>query len=265
MGKYKKLERIGKGTYGKVYKAVNTETGQIVAIKKIILKKPEDGYPATALREITLLSRIDHPCVIQVKEVLAEPNRLNIVFEHLECDLYHLIQNQGGKLPAPLVKCYLKQILAGLAEIHSKRIIHRDIKPSNILVTGETLKIADFGLGRTQAEPIRPYTPVVTTILYRAPEVILFNGNYSYEVDIWSVGCVFFEMVTGQILFKGDCDLDHMNKIFARLGTPPLEGFPLLKQARYDFPNFPQQSVYDAFPFLDLDDMGYDLLDVSLL
>ena len=137
------------------------------------------------------------------------------------------------------------QLMRGVSEIHSKRLIHRDIKSSNILIKGDVLKIADFGLARSLAEPNRPYTVEVSTLLYRAPEVILLEGRYSNEIDIWSCACVFFEIVTSSHLFAADSDIDLINRIFQYLGTPSKEDWPEIYQSKllYKFNIFEKQTI----------------------
>ncbi len=162
------------------------------------------------------------------------------------------------------------QLLRGIAKVHSKRLIHRDIKPQNILLKGDVLKLGDFGLARSLTEPTRPYTVEVSTMWYRAPEVMLQGGNYSTEVDVWSAACVFFEMITSRPLFPGDSEIDQIHRIFQHLGTPSREEWPQLYQMHQTaklsrLQVFPKQSIFQHYPDLNLDPNGYDLLDVSSL
>lgn len=112
-------------------------------------------------------------------------------------------------------QCFLKQLVDGLQFCHCRRVIHRDLKPQNLLVsrTG-ALKIADFGLARAFGIPFRAYTHEVVTLWYRAPEVLLGAHKYSTGVDVWSVACIFYEMLTKKPLFHGDSEIDQIFRIF---------------------------------------------------
>lgn len=158
------------------------------------------------------------------------------------------------------------QLILGLSYIHGRRYLHRDIKPGNLLLDGARLKIADFGLARTVSEPHRPYTPEVCTLVYRAPEVILLDGKYSYEVDIWSVGCVFFELLTKTVLFRGDADDDQLHWIFKLRGTPTLEEWPELAGCKIKsgpFTQYPGINIDDLYPELKHDPLAVDLMEVG--
>lgn len=139
------------------------------------------------------------------------PSKMYLVFEYLEMDLKKKIDTLGaGNSFAPaVIKNYLFQLINGVAACHSRRIIHRDLKPQNILLgPNDELKIADFGLARAFGIPIRPYTKEVVTLWYRAPELLLGAPEYSTPVDMWSVGCIFAEIVSKRPLFDGDSDQD---------------------------------------------------------
>lgn len=161
---------------------------------------------------------------------------------------------------------FLYQILQGTNELHNRRIIHRDLKPQNILIGDEMiLKIADFGLSRAYTVPIRPYTHQVVTLWYRAPEVLLEASEYSTPIDVWSIACIFVEMVSKLPLFTGDSEIDQITRIFRILGTPTEKDWPSLKSCKKFQPMFP---VYDkkplkqVIPHLNIDDVGMDLLEV---
>jgi cyclin-dependent kinase 2 len=119
-----------------------------------------------------------------------------------------------------LQQLFFYQMLVGLGTIHSHRIVHRDMKPQNVLIQGNTVKLADFGLARAFSVPIRVYTHEVVTLWYRAPEILLGARLYSTPVDLWSVACIFVEMLNGRALFPGDSEIDELYKIFRVLGTP---------------------------------------------
>ena len=160
------------------------------------------------------------------------------------------------------IKSIMCQILRGVADWHTKRILHRDIKPQNILLNdaGE-VKIADFGLARAFQDPVRPYTHEVVTLYYRAPEVILNAVEYSTAIDIWSIGCVFAELYTQAPLFQGDSEIDQMFKIFKLLGTPTEEDWPGVTEMKAYKPTFPKWKPKDLGQEVpNMDELGIDLL-----
>ncbi|XP_075967054.1 cyclin-dependent kinase 2 isoform X2 [Anarhichas minor] len=196
MDTFQKVEKIGEGTYGVVYKAKNKVTGETVALKKIRLDTETEGVPSTAIREISLLKELSHPNIVKLRDVIHTENKLYLVFEFLHQDLKKFMDSfTVAGIPLPLVKSYLFQLLQGLAFCHSHRVLHRDLKPQNLLINAQgEIKLADFGLARAFGVPVRTYTHEVVTLWYRAPEILLGCKYYSTAVDIWSLGCIFAEM-----------------------------------------------------------------------
>ena len=194
--RYQKLEKLGEGTYGVVYKAKDRNTGEVVALKKIRLEKEDDGVPSTAIREISLLKGLKHPNIVELKEVLYSEDKLFLVFEYLDYDLKKYMKAQSGvPLPLDQVKEFTYQILNGISYCHAHRVMHRDLKPQNLLIDNKgTVKLADFGLARAFGLPVKTYTHEVVTLWYRAPEILLGQKQYSTPVDLWSVGCIMTEM-----------------------------------------------------------------------
>lgn len=159
LDRYQKLEKIGEGTYGVVYKARDKVTNNIIALKKIRLEQEDEGVPSTAVREICLLKELQHPNVVELKQVVHGDNKLYLAFEFLDQDLKKYLDIAGGPLAPQLVKGILYQFLNGLAFCHAHRVIHRDLKPQNLLVDRHgNLKLADFGLARAFSLPMRTYT-----------------------------------------------------------------------------------------------------------
>jgi len=199
MERYQKMEKIGEGTYGVVYKAKDRVTGEIIALKKIRLEAEDEGIPSTAIREISLLKELQHPNIVKLYDVIHTERKLTLVFEFLDQDLKKYLDVCDGGLELPILKSFLYQLLTGVAYCHHHRVLHRDLKPPNLLINREgQLKLADFGLARAFGIPVRSYTHEVVTLWYRAPDVLMGSRRYSTPVDIWSVGCIFAEMANGR-------------------------------------------------------------------
>ncbi|XP_068668093.1 cyclin-dependent kinase B1-1 [Aristolochia californica] len=276
MEKYEKLEKVGEGTYGKVYKAQDKITGQLVALKKTRLEMDEEGVPPTALREVSLLQMLSQSvnvvrllCVEHI-EKNGKP-LLYLVFEYLDTDLKKYIDSHRKgpnprPLPPALIQSFLYQLLKGVAHCHSHGVLHRDLKPQNLLVDKERgiLKIADLGLGRAFTIPLKSYTHEIVTLWYRAPEVLLGSTHYSTGVDMWSVGCIYAEMVRRQALFPGDSELQQLLHIFRLLGTPTEEQWPGVTSLRdwHEYPLWKPQNLSRIV--LSLEPEGVDLLSKML-
>lgn len=277
MEKYEKLEKVGEGTYGKVYKAKDKATGQLVALKKTRLEMDEEGIPPTALREVSLLQMLSQSIyIVRLLAVEHVDNKhgkplLYLVFEYLDTDLKKFIDSHRKgpnprPLPPSLVQSFLFQMLKGVAHCHSHGVLHRDLKPQNLLVDKEKgiVKIADLGLGRAFTVPVKSYTHEIVTLWYRAPEVLLGSTHYSTAVDMWSVGCIFAEMARKQALFPGDSEFQQLLHIFRLLGTPTEKEWPGVSSLRdwHAYPQWEPQNLARAVPSLGLD--GVDLLSKML-
>lgn len=267
---YTKLEKIGEGTYGVVYKARDITTGSFVALKKIRLEAEDEGVPSTSIREISLLKELSKDDnIVKLLDIVHSDAKLYLVFEFLDSDLKRYMDTIGDKegLGPPMVKKFTFQLVKGLYYCHAHRILHRDLKPQNLLINKEgNLKIADFGLARAFGIPLRTYTHEVVTLWYRAPEVLLGSRHYSTAIDMWSVGCIFAEMAMRQPLFPGDSEIDEIFRIFRLLGTPDEDVWPGVKSLPDYKSTFPQWNAVDLKGAVSgLDDAGLDLLALSLI
>ncbi|KXS22109.1 protein serine/threonine kinase [Gonapodya prolifera JEL478] len=262
MEKYQKIEKLGEGTYGIVYKAQNRENGEIVALKRIRLDNEEEGVPCTAIREISLLKELKHPNIVRLYDVIHTEKKLTLVFEYLDSDLKKFLDMYGGEIDPNLIKQLMYQLLKGIAFCHDHRVLHRDLKPQNLLINkkGE-LKLGDFGLARAFGIPVRSYSNEVVTLWYRAPDVLMGSRQYSTSIDLWSAGCIMAEMAFGRPLFCGNSVRDQLMRIFKYLGTPTEQTWPgvsNLPDWKNDFPIYERQPLESILP--KLDPAGIDLL-----
>ncbi|XP_042486078.1 mitogen-activated protein kinase 10-like isoform X1 [Macadamia integrifolia] len=230
--RYKVLEVIGKGSYGLVCSATDTHTGEKVAIKKIhdIFEHISDA--ARILREIKLLRLLRHPDIVEIKHIMLPPSRrdfkdIYVVFELMESDLHQVIK-ANDDLTKEHYQFFLYQLLRALKYIHTANVYHRDLKPKNILANANCkLKICDFGLARVAFNDTPTtifWTDYVATRWYRAPELCgSFFSKYTPAIDIWSIGCIFAEVLTGKPLFPGKNVVHQLDLMTDLLGTPSLD------------------------------------------
>jgi len=267
------LNRIEEGTYGVVYRAKDKRTDEIVALKRLKMEKEKEGFPITSLREINTLLKAQHPNIVTVREIVVGNNmdKIYIVMDYLEHDLKSLMETMKEPFLVGEVKTLMIQLLKGVQHMHDNWILHRDIKASNLLLNHKgILKIGDFGLAREYGSPLKKYTSIVVTLWYRAPELLLGQKEYSCPIDVWSVGCVFAELLTMKPLFPGKSEIDQINKIFKELGTPNDKIWPgppayseLPQVKKMNIAQHPYNNLRKRFG-ANLTDVGFDLLN-SLL
>ncbi|CAO3590890.1 unnamed protein product [Absidia cylindrospora] len=262
MDKYQKIEKLGEGAYGIVYKAQNRETSEVVALKRIRLDNEEEGVPCTAIREISLLKELKDQNIVRLYDVLHKERKLILVFEYLNSNLKKFLNSNGGDIDELTIKQMMYQLLKGIAFCHEHRVLHRDLKPQNLLINkkGE-LKLGDFGLARAFGIPVRSYSRDVVTLWYRAPDVLMGSKQYSTSIDLWSAGCIFAEMASGSPLFPGSSVSDQLQCIFKVLGTPTEETWPKVSQVpeyKRDFEIYAPIQLASLLP--KLDPLGIDLL-----
>ena len=235
--RYRRLDVIGEGTYGEVYRAMDTHTGCIVALKKL---RGKTTVQRNVLRELSILRLVQqHPNVVCLLNVIPSMGtRVEIVTEYIpkNLEVYNMsFLRRHQLLPMRHVRSILRQLTAALLHLEDCGVMHRDLKPSNVLIDADETdpdaipiaKLCDFGSARLLIDhpddPFPFHTPTeVTTPCWRAPEVFLGSQGYDTAVDMWALGCIFAELLTGEILFhsKEDNDFDFIRLIFERLGTP---------------------------------------------
>ncbi|XP_076437552.1 cyclin-dependent kinase 9-like [Babylonia areolata] len=242
---YALTKKIGCGTFGEVFKARCKRTNKPVALKKILTETTKEGFPITALREITILQKMKHENIIELMDICYETKTdgttiFFLVFEFCDHDLNGLIANRDLHFTVPHIKNVTKQLLEALFYIHRNVVIHRDLKTSNILVTKEgVVKLADFGLARFRSFYVienATYTQTVVTRWYRPPELFLGKQNYDSTIDLWSLGCTIAELFTRRPIMRGESD-NHQLKLIASLcGSivpqvwPGVKDLPLYKE-----------------------------------
>ncbi|TYJ07255.1 hypothetical protein E1A91_A12G292400v1 [Gossypium mustelinum] len=271
--RYQVQEVIGKGSYGVVASAIDTHTSEKVAIKKINEVFEHVSDATRILREIKLLRLLRHPDVVQIKHIMLPPSRrefrdIYVVFELMESDLHQVIRANDDLTPEHH-QFFLYQLLRGLKYIHAANVFHRDLKPKNILANADCkLKICDFGLARVSfndAPSAIFWTDYVATRWYRAPELCgSFFSKYTPAIDIWSIGCIFAEMLIGKPLFPGKNVVHQLDLMTDMLGTPSAESISKIrneKARRYLSSMRRKQPVPFSHKFPNVDPLALRLLE----
>ncbi|VDK43763.1 unnamed protein product [Taenia asiatica] len=279
MNRYRLTRQLGDGTYGSVLLATSIDTKEKFAIKKM-KKKYHSWSECLSLREVKTLKRLEHPCIVKLKEVIREKDELYFVFEYMKENLYEMMKRRclvifsrlyicsyfitSTQLALSKIFCRKKpfseesvrkitrQVLDGLAYMHKQGYFHRDLKPENLLCSGvDVVKLADFGLAREiRSQP--PFTDYVSTRWYRAPEILLRSQTYNSPIDLFAVGCIMSELFTLKPLFPGDSEIDMLFRICTVLGTPLQqdwpEGYRLASAMNFRFPNCPPTRLSNIIP-----------------
>ncbi|KAL8133105.1 hypothetical protein AgCh_008532 [Apium graveolens] len=249
---FDKIAKIGQGTYSNVYKALDRDTGKIVALKKVKFDTAEPESIKFMAREIIILQKLDHPNVIKLEGLATSRMQysLYLVLDFMQSDLSKVISRPEGRLTEQQVKCYMQQLLLGLQHCHERGILHRDIKGSNLLIDKSgMLKIADFGLANIyQPKPERPLTSRVVTLWYRAPELLLGSKDYGVAIDLWSAGCLLAEMFMGKAIMPGRTEVEQLHRIFKLCGSPSEDYWKKLKPpTNFRPPSQYKPSFHEAF------------------
>ncbi|KDR09684.1 cyclin-dependent kinase 10 [Zootermopsis nevadensis] len=283
VSEFEKLNRIGEGTYGIVYRARDTKTDKVVALKKVRMEHEKDGLPVSGLREISVLLSCRHENIVHLKEVVVGRSLESIflAMEYCEQDLASLLDNMQAPFSESQVKCIMLQVLRGLRYLHRNFIVHRDLKVSNLLMTDKgcvkiasyskhleiysnlrsermerrkTANLSDFGLARWFGLPLRPMTPRVVTLWYRAPELLLQAHTQTTSVDMWAAGCILGELLGHRPLLPGRSELGQLELIVDLLGTPSdaiwpeFSSLPALQS--FTLKQQPYNNLKQRFPWL---------------
>eukprot|EP01004_Peranema_trichophorum_P004462 NODE_3383_length_1360_cov_65.860146_g2946_i0.p1 GENE.NODE_3383_length_1360_cov_65.860146_g2946_i0~~NODE_3383_length_1360_cov_65.860146_g2946_i0.p1 ORF type:complete len:358 (+),score=35.93 NODE_3383_length_1360_cov_65.860146_g2946_i0:61-1134(+) len=228
--KYEILQKLGKGAYGIVWKAIDKKTKETVALKKCFDAFQNSTDAQRTFREIMFLQSLHHDNIIKLNNVLKADNDkdIYIVFEYMETDLHAVIR--ANILEDIHKQFIIYQLLKSLKFLHSAELLHRDIKPSNLLLNSEChMKLCDFGLARSIAsleseQAVKPVlTDYIATRWYRAPEILLGSTKYTKGIDTWSVGCILGELLSGKPMFPGSSTMNQLDRIVAVTGRPTSE------------------------------------------
>uniref|UniRef100_A0A8B9RJS3 Cyclin-dependent kinase 17-like n=1 Tax=Astyanax mexicanus TaxID=7994 RepID=A0A8B9RJS3_ASTMX len=242
---YIKLDKLGEGTYATVFKGRSKLTDSLVALKEIRLEH-EEGAPCTAIREVSLLKDLKHANIC-----------LTLVFEYLEKDLKQYMDDCGNIMSVHNVKVSL------VRKIRYLYLCHLSTYLSYIYISCNFV-----GLARAKSVPTKTYSNEVVTLWYRPPDVLLGSTEYSTPIDMWGVGCIFYEMITGRPLFPGSTVEDELHLIFRILGTPTEESWPGVSTSEefrtYNFPRYRTEPLVNHAPRSVIDSDGHDLINQLL-
>ena len=255
-----------------------------MAVKRVRRDEESEGLSICVLREISLLLDLKHENIVRLKEVAIGTDLLYLflVMEHCEHDVAKLLDNRRSPFTVPEVKCIMMQLLKGLKYLHDNFIVHRDLKVSNLLLTEEgVLKIGDFGLARRFSLPLKPMSPEVVTLWYRAPELLLRAPDQTTAIDMWCVpvchsrdacltrtscracGCILGELLLHKPLLPGTSEISQVKLIVELLGTPTDAIWPGLSQlpamANITLQQQPYNNLKHKFSWLS--DAGVRLLN----
>ncbi|CAL1536352.1 unnamed protein product [Lymnaea stagnalis] len=233
------IQIIGEGTYGQVYKARDISLGILVALKKVRLENEKEGFPITAVREIKILRQLQHPNIVNLKEIVTDKQdaldfkkdkgSFYLVFEYMDHDLMGLLDSGLVTLREEHIASFMKQLLEGLQYCHRKNFLHRDIKCSNILLNNRgQIKLGDLGLARYYHadDKDRLYTNKVITLWYRPPELLLGEERYGPAIDMWSLGCILGELFTKKPIFQAKEEFAQLELISRTCGSPCPANWP---------------------------------------
>jgi cyclin-dependent kinase 7 len=259
MENYKITKVLGQGTWGVVHMAEQKGTGRIVAIKKIKSANPDEGVNFTAVREIKLLREFKHENIIELVDVFSTRDMaICLVYECAHTDLEKILADKSIPISLADIKQHMSTLLRAIEACHDRWILHRDLKPDNLLFMKDgTMKLADFGLARCYGTPKQKLSPQAITLWYKPPELLLGAYEYSSAVDMWSVGCIFAQLLLRRPFLQGkNSDISQLDTIFTVFGTPNETNWPDHKALPLctrgllwdDVPAIPFDEIFTAAP-----------------
>lgn len=244
MENYSLISILGSGSYGTVYKAVDLTTNEVVAVKRL-KQKYHSMKECLQLVEVKSLRKLNgHPNIVKLKELIYENNEAFFVFEYMDTNLFDLIKNKQERFSEAEVRKLMLQILLALEYMHRLEFFHRDLKPENLLVSKDVIKVADLGMARRMMRCVPCYTSGVTTLEYRAPEVLLQFSDYGAPIDMWAVGAIMAALITSRTLFPGRSEIEQLHVMQNEIGAPTKITWPdgLKAAARFSF-KFPRDDL----------------------
>ena len=241
------LKKKSQGTEGSCFQARYRGSQRFVALKRARVYPDNEGVPYYMMRELSALKTLNHPNICNLERVTLNNYKLRLIFSYVEQTLHDFVNPGGGDKTVAVkpsqVRGIMSQLLSAVCHCHERGIMHRNLKPKHLLIIpgdnleepleGCTVKVADFALVRVLVNPPRQYTTEVITLWYRPPEILMGQRSYTTAVDIWSVGCIFAELLQGKPLFTGLCEIDQLFQIFSKLGTPNPDMWPDFKTLPY--------------------------------
>nr|CCA19390.1 cell division protein kinase putative [Albugo laibachii Nc14] len=276
---FQNLGMKNKGTEGTCFKCYQRSTGKILAMKKARVFPKGEGVPYYMLRELAVLRGFQHSNIASIEMISLAKDELYVFFPYVDRTLHGIINptgdpNGGRVLSEKVIRRLLHQLLDAIAYCHRRGVLHRNLKPKHLLINTSdpvslddaVLQVSDFALVRATGIPKREYTMEVVTLWYRPPEILMGVRGYSSAVDIWSVGCIFAEMILGKPFFTGISEIDQLFQIFSKLSTPSSgtwPGFTSLPNYHFTFPNWKRRPLRRLFP--GVSDLGLDLLSKMLI
>lgn len=266
---YNNLKPVQEGRHGVVYRATCKETGSLVALKNV--KNSKDGNPGgfsmIVMREVNVLLTLNHPNIITLKEIVhvsqeddeeGEDANWFLVMEFMEHDLKDIVTTMKTPFSEAQVKHLMMQLAEAVRALHEAWVLHRDLKTANLLLDNRgILKVCDLGMARFFGDPYCPFTEEVISRWYRPPEILLGTKQYTENVDVWSMGCIFGELLQRSVLLPGDTEVDQLTKSWALIGTPTEEAWPeyakLVETKKFKFKKTEKSTLRTQFPRI-----GYD-------
>ncbi|XP_031623981.1 cyclin-dependent kinase 1-like [Contarinia nasturtii] len=232
------LKKMGKNSNHVFYKGAHILTKKLFILKEHKKSILEEGIPAAAIREISLLKELKHPNIISLQNIFVNAVTVTLSFEYIPMDLktYMIRLPKDFVFPQAVIQSYLYQIASGIAHCHQRRIFHRNLCPQNILIKANgVIKITEFEAARSFEITSKVYTHNVTMLWYRSPEILLGTSQYSPKIDIWSMGCIFAELFQRKPIFNGDSEIGQLHKIAEILGAPDKNQWPEVVSLPYYF------------------------------